>query len=380
MPNAEKWEYFSEKHKVCKRFCDILKHYAKHIKIKRRVLITTSFITKKIKKLCNKCTEKAGTSAGVKKHNTRRRFSKTFMCIGICLVLSFQMASCATHPKDNRPTEGAPYHAPVFNAAEWKGIDVYTEGMASIDFSSAAEGYIGAVYTGDTKAKIQIRVGDFIFNYDINGEGTPEFFPLQMGDGEYTVRILIHLTGTKYTAILQTKREIVLQSEFAPFLVANQFVNYDENSDCVALFYEITKDCKTDIEVVTAVYDYIRSNIEYDRERALEVQSSSGYVPDLDQVLCDKKGICFDYASLTAAMLRTGGIPTRVIFGYVGGKDLYHAWNLIYLEGYGWITITMYIDAHTWELIDLTFAAGMSDEELAQFIGDGSHYSQVYMY
>ena len=289
------------------------------------------------------------------------------------------MSACYS-PKDSRITEGTPYTIPQLCIAEWKGIDVHEQGVAAVDFSSANEGYIVAVYTGETRAKIQIKIDEFVFNYDINGNGVPEVFPLQMGSGTYTVRILTHLSGTKYTPILHAQREIELSNEFLPFLVANKYVNYDENSACVALFYELVKDCETDIEVVSTVYEYIRSNIVYDTERAVEVRSSSGYVPDLEKVLLEKKGICFDYASLTAAMLRAGGIPTRLIFGYVSDGELYHAWNLIYLEGQGWISIKMYIDANTWELVDLTFAAGMKDSDIANYIGDGSNYQQVHMY
>lgn len=312
--------------------------------------------------------------------NIIKWFGKPFLSVLLSACILLQLTACTNSAHRDKPTEGALYTAPAFHAAAWKGDDVHTQGAAEVDFSSVSEGYVAATYEGSAVAKIQIKNGDGVYNYNLNGEGVPEFFPLQMGDGNYTVRILTQISGTKYTPILEASREVVLSNEFAPFLVTSQFVNYDENSSCVALFYELTKDCETDIEVVTAVYEYVRDNITYDTERAVAVQEASGYVPDLDQVLQEKKGICFDYAALVAAMLRTGGIPTRMAFGYVSNGEVYHAWNLIYLEGHGWITIEMYIDANTWELIDLTFAAGMKDSDLAEYIGDGSNYAQVYVY
>ena len=51
------------------------------------------------------------------------------------------------------------------------------------------------------------------------------------------------------------------------------------------------------------------------------------------------KGICFDYASLAASMLRSQGIPTKIIFGYVAPDNLYHAWNMFYTEEKGWTKV-----------------------------------------
>ena len=53
----------------------------------------------------------------------------------------------------------------------------------------------------------------------------------------------------------------------------------------------------------------------------------------VDEVLAEGKGICFDYAALLAVMLRSEGIPTKVLIGTVTPENLYHAWNSVYLEG-----------------------------------------------
>lgn len=103
----------------------------------------------------------------------------------------------------------------------------------------------------------------------------------------------------------------------------------------------------------------------------------TGYVPDPDQTLSSGKGICFDYASLAAAMLRSQGIPAKVITGYVSGGAVYHAWNMIYLKESGWITVEIKAPANEWERIDLTFAANGADETT---IGDGTDYVDRYVY
>ena len=115
--------------------------------------------------------------------------------------------------------------------------------------------------------------------------------------------------------------------------------------------------------------------MSYDKQKAATVES--GYIPVPDQILAEGKGICFDYASLAASMLRSQGIPTKIIFGYVAPNDLYHAWNMFYTEESGWTSVEFTVNESDWSRVDMTFAANGADGE---FIGDGSNYTDVYYY
>ena len=81
--------------------------------------------------------------------------------------------------------------------------------------------------------------------------------------------------------------------------------------------------------------------------------------------------------ALAAAMLRSQGIPTKIIFGYVAPNGLYHAWNMFYTEKEGWVTVEFRTEPERWNRIDLTFAANGSD---STFIGDGTNYTDIYQY
>lgn len=76
-------------------------------------------------------------------------------------------------------------------------------------------------------------------------------------------------------------------------------------------------------------------------------------------------------------MLRSQGIPTKIIFGYVAPGDLYHAWNMFYTEETGWITVEYQVFGGEWNRIDCTFAANGADPET---IGDGTSYTDLYVY
>ena len=76
-------------------------------------------------------------------------------------------------------------------------------------------------------------------------------------------------------------------------------------------------------------------------------------------------------------MLRSQGVPTKVIFGYVAPNDTYHAWNVFYTTETGWVAVEYKISSKSWNRLDLTFAAGGAS---ASFVGDGSKYSDLYQY
>lgn len=76
-------------------------------------------------------------------------------------------------------------------------------------------------------------------------------------------------------------------------------------------------------------------------------------------------------------MLRSQGIPTKEITGYVSPTDAYHAWNMVYLQNTGWVTVAIELAAGQWDRIDITFAAGGADSGL---VGDGTAYTDRYTY
>ncbi len=166
-----------------------------------------------------------------------------------------------------------------------------------------------------------------------------------------------------------------LQDEFQPFLRPSLYVNYSKDSECVRKAAELAGNAESALGVVTAVFEYICDNVTYDQEKAATVQT--GYLPDLDETLASGKGICFDYAALAAGMLRSQGIPTKMVFGYVSPGDIYHAWNMFYTEETGWVSVSYEVKAGDWYRLDTTFSANGADDT---FIGDGSNYVDVYYY
>lgn len=251
-----------------------------------------------------------------------------------------------------------------------------------IDLSNIGNGYVTAATTGDTPAKFRVKNGKDFYDYDLSNAGAFEVFPLAMGNGQYEFTIFHNIKGNQYAVFLTATATVELENEFIPFLRPSQIVKYDENSDCIALSYQLAQHASTDVEVAATIYHWIEESIDYDNEKAKTVVTNTEYRPDLDKILQDKKGICYDYAALAAAMLRANGIPCKLIMGDVvleDGQEVYHAWNMIWLKEKGWVAIKLPSTPEEWQRIDLTFAAGSYDivtpggEERAAYIDFSAH-------
>ena len=220
------------------------------------------------------------------------------------------------------------------------GDKVRSESGSTIDYSHADQGYI-MVKQNPTKKKIKIRVakdGVTLPEYDLNGNGEYEVLPLQLGSGKYSVRFFIQTSGKSYSANASFSVTANLENENVSFLYPNQYVWYTADSLAVAKSNELCEGLTTDKEKVEAIANYITRNVLYDFFFAMTVKA--GYLPDVDNTLTKGKGICFDYASLFACMLRVQDIPARLVIGDAG--KTYHAWNTVLIDG-------------QWRFYDLTF-------------------------
>ena len=240
------------------------------------------------------------------------------------------------------------------------GTAVHSNSVATLDYSNAGQGYCMIKYTGGvSKIKVQVTKGSVQYTYDLNARNAYEVFPFSEGNGTYSVKVFEQVSGNQYSQALSKDVPVSLANQFLPFLYPNQYVNFNAGSAAVQTGAQVAAGAADEIGVVTAVYNYVVDNFTYDTARAASVQS--GYLPDVDQVLAAKKGICFDYAAVMTAMLRSQDIPTKLVVGYTG--NLYHAWVNVYVEGVGWVDNFIYFDGVNWKLMDPTMASSAKNSE-----------------
>ena len=249
---------------------------------------------------------------------------------------------------------------------------------AVIDYTDVADGFVQAQYTASTQKKLKAQVKGPATTYTYNMTASKlETFPLSDGNGSYQVTVYENTTGNKYAVVTSMTFDVALKDEFVSFLHSNQYVDYAAAPNSVAMAAELTKGVTEPLKKVEKVYDYVVKSMTYDKQKAATV--TSGYLPHLDTVLAAKKGICFDYASLMTGMLRSQGVPCKLVVGYAG--TAYHAWINVWTEETGWVDGVIYFDGHAWHRMDPTFASsGKQSDAIMKYIGDGKNYTAKYLY
>jgi len=259
------------------------------------------------------------------------------------------------------------------------GRDVKKNAKAEIDVSNMADGYVMIKYIGGS-AKLKVLItgpSKVAYTYNLRSDGNFEVFPLSDGNGTYSIGVYKNISGTQYSTEFTTSISATLKDAFAPFIRPNQYVNYTAQTLGVVKAKELVTGVSTTLGKVEKIYNYVVKNFSYDKQLAATVQS--GYLPDLDKVWNKKTGICFDYAALVTAMLRSQGIPSKLVIGYAG--QAYHAWISVWSAETGWVEGAIYFDGTTWKLMDPTFASsGNSSDAIMKYIGDGKNYSAKYLY
>lgn len=294
------------------------------------------------------------------------------------VVSSAENSSLPPSSSEEKKEEGtirSTIHTPLLPKAGESAL--YENEAVRLDASESSKGYVILDYHGTAeKVKLQIKLPDgTIYSYPLKQERIRSF-PLTGGNGIYQISVLEHAYDDLYAVAFTQEIEVILEDEFLPFLYPNQFSWYDASSKATLLGISLSDKSSSDLEYLEQVYLWVTENISYDNEKAEQV--TSDYVPDVDDTLGTGKGICFDYASLMVAMLRSQNIPTKLEVGYSG--QVYHAWISVYLTDHGWVDNIIELKGNHWTLLDPTLASNNDKEAVSQYVGDGSNYTVKYHY
>ena len=268
---------------------------------------------------------------------------------------------------------------PNFPVPTSPGTKVATAARGWIDYSNAEQGYVSAKYTGSVpkiKLVITCEGKSTPYNHDV-APGVVEYYPLSYGAGNYTVTLYENTSGSSYAELVSC-RFSTNTSSLQPFTYTNHYSIFDSNSKCVNKAAELCAGKTGTIDKIAAIFGWVANNVSYDYNLAATVQS--GYVPNPDRTYNSRTGICFDYASLMCAMLRSQGIPTRLVVGWAK-TDIYHAWNEIYTQETGWITPELMLKNAGWNITDATFYSTSGNKaQIGSYISDSSNYTVRYYY
>ncbi|MDD4200321.1 MAG: transglutaminase-like domain-containing protein [Eubacteriales bacterium] len=302
--------------------------------------------------------------------------TKPVLILMFCAVFAFSLIGCGS-AKDGSTSGGGRGSTTEFPIPEASGELTFGGGGVSVDVSNTSDGYIMVKYSGSAaKIKVQITGTDGeVYTYTAK-RGDWQTFPLTTGNGYYKVNVLENVSGDMYTLSASRNIEVSIDNEFSPFLFPNQYVWFTSGMKAMDLGIELSEKSGDDLGFIENTYEYVINHISYDYDKAKNIPLD--YIPDIEETLVSGKGICFDYASLMASILRAQNVPTKLEVGYSGSA--YHAWISVYTQETGWIKNIIEFDGLNWSLMDPTLASSNDESAVKDYVGDGSNYTVKYNY
>lgn len=230
----------------------------------------------------------------------------------------------------------------------------------SFDITNVNKGVIVVKHKDDLSAsyRVLVKKGDKQLTYPYSPDGKPITFPLQLGNGDYTIAVLKNISGSKFAVVTSVNAKVELKDQNIVFVQSIQNVNWSDTDKAILFGKDLLKG-KDDKSSVEAIYDYMVKNVVYDWDKISKL--TLDYVPSIAKTFVDNKGICYDYSSMIAAILRSNGYPTKLVKGYTTYVDGYHAWNEVYIGG-------------KWYIIDATVDAGTTQQTMFK---EASKYTKV---
>ena len=154
-------------------------------------------------------------------------------------------------------------------------------------------------------------------------------FTNRTGNDKLLTRIYLLVISTAIVALIFSAYIFIYKQEDAS-LTNGQATLWDTNT--VELADEICANCDTDEEQVKAIYYWMIHNFEYDYKCEPFIQYFN-----VRKTLSTRKGICYDFSHLFAALCRSQNIPCYVVDGDKRDNAQYHhTWNRVYFDGSWW--------------------------------------------
>ncbi len=247
--------------------------------------------------------------------NVHGPMKKRFVCIcvSVLLLLSLTAGTLAALWPDYGATGGRK-----------------SDGSLDVITANAKEGYL-LVRGGKTKKRLKLRVkqGEHSIMYDLGNDNEYDVIPLQFGNGRYRLNLFRQVSGSRYSEEGVIGFTVEMPDVNAPFLYPNQYISYSPESKAVKKAEEICAGVEKNAEKYRIISDYVLHNFAYDYIRAVTTKGDGK--PDVDYCMEKGMGICLDLASTSVCMLRSQGVPAKLVIGSANGQ--YHAWVQVTVDG-----------------------------------------------
>jgi len=209
-------------------------------------------------------------------------------------------------------------------------------------FTIKARTNLGLLYTPPYPQKINRPVKAFFA--DLSDEKT-DYIAFTLEE--------IAFSGETYEVVSRIPTPTIAQlrkstNEYPDWVLENYLQLPPDFSEKIRdLAIEITENYSNSYDKTQAITNYLRKNITY-KEQIPEPPLESDLIEWF--LIEHKEGFCNYYATAEVLMLRSIGIPSRIVFGYAQGesqnpdetefivrREQSHAWPEVFFEGIGWV-------------------------------------------
>lgn len=194
----------------------------------------------------------------------------------------------------------------------------------------------------------------FFFNFSfINAQiDTPQYFAFPMGD-----------FGFRDTL---PKSEITNRAEGIPSGKSKTPQYLTEK-----LTQKLVQNMANDSLKMAAIYDWITSNIQYNRAFRRRIEGDTTLTQEPDYVVVSKKAVCIGYSKLVKEMCGNAGIQAVIVDGFVKNEGHFveneeHAWNAVKIN-------------NNWYLLDATWGADNGFFSKKYFLADPSVFQENHL-
>ncbi|MBC7429232.1 MAG: transglutaminase domain-containing protein [Bacteriovorax sp.] len=196
--------------------------------------------------------------------------------------------------------------------------------MLNVSKENRKEQILLPVKDGRVSADIYLRYGPGVYDIAVSESKLAGKY-----DGGYYVGQAIKLENTD-------KRDV-------SFLLPSDLVQSD-NAQIMLLARTITADSVDELDAAKKIHKYVATNVKYDFA-SYKDESYKAKAFDAVTTLKNLTGVCSGYSNLYAALLRSIGIRTKIIYGigYITKTQTGdHAWNEIFIN-------------NEWKSVDVTW-------------------------
>jgi len=172
--------------------------------------------------------------------------------------------------------------------------------------------------------------------------------------------MVLELNRVALRPVQESKKKISAE-ELSPYLKANAYID-PEDPEIKRVAQEVVGSEKDVFQKAVKLRDWVAKNMTFDLGLVFAPSS---------EIIKNKRGTCAGYAALLAALLRSGGLASRYLFGLAYAQGIWggHAWVEAWIDGQ-WIPLDAAIPgpgaadparlAIAWSSLDEGFSESLS--------------------